>query len=318
MRALITGGAGFVGQWLARALLRRGDHVVSASLQAEPAHSVLRADERANVEWVSADIRDTSQVDRAIEVSRPDAVFHLAGVSFPPDAERSPELTYDVNVLGAVRLLSAVNERRAAGALDPVVLVVGSGVQYGRHDNGEMPLAESADLQPLTVYGASKTAQEVAALQAFRHDGARVVCVRAFNHSGLGHSPQYLLPSLVSRARSIQQGDEQTLRLGNDVVRDYLHVEDVVSAYLSLAERGRAGEVYNVASGVGIRTVELAREVLLRAGVAAEISFEPALVRASDIPTLIGSPAKLARDTGWAPTKTHSDIIDDLLNAEAD
>ena len=118
--------------------------------------------------------------------------------------------------------------------------------------------------------------------------------------------------------RKAQRGDERALRLGNDVGRDYLHVEDVVSAYLSLAERGRVGEVYNVASGVGIRTAELGRDVLLRAGVAAEISFEPALVRASDIPTLIGSPAKLALDTGWAPTKTHSDIIDDLLNAEAD
>jgi len=318
MRALITGGAGFVGQWLARALLRRGDHVVSASLQTEPDHSVLSAEERANVRWVSADIRDSAQVDRAIDISMPDTVFHLAGVSFPPDAERSPELTYDVNVLGAVRLLSAVTERRAAGTLDPLLLFVGSGVQYGRHDNAEMPLPESAELRPLTVYAASKTAQEVAALQAFRRDGSRVVCARAFNHSGVGHSPQYLLPSLVSRARSIQRGDERTLRLGNDVVRDYLHVEDVVSAYLSLAERGRAGEVYNVASGVGISAVELGRDVLLRAGVAAEISFEPALVRASDIPTLIGSPAKLTRDTGWAPTKTHSDIIDDLLNAETD
>jgi GDP-4-dehydro-6-deoxy-D-mannose reductase len=279
---------------------------------------VLRAEERANVEWISADVRDSDQVHRAVDVSRPDAVFHLAGVSFPPEAERSPELTYDVNVLGAVRLLAAVSVRRAAGTLDPVMLFIGSGLQYGRHDNAEMPLAESAELRPLTVYAASKTAQEIVALQAFRHDGARVVCVRAFNHSGRGHSPQYLLPSLVSRARSIQRGDERALRLGNEVVRDYLHVEDVVSAYLSLAERGRAGEVYNVASGVGIRTVELGRDVLLRAGVSAEISFEPALVRASDIPTLIGSPAKLALDTGWAPTKTHSDIIDDLLNAEAD
>jgi GDP-4-dehydro-6-deoxy-D-mannose reductase len=318
MRALITGGNGFVGQWLARALLARGDHVVAAGLQREPVHSVLRDDETRAIEWTVADVRSREQVERAIDSARPDVIFHLAGVSFPPDAERSPELAYDVNVLGAVRLLAAAARRRQAGDADPVILVVGSAVQYGRHDAAEMPLREDAELRPATVYGASKAAQEIAALQAFRHDGLRVIGVRAFNHSGVGHAPQYLLPSLVARARRIAAGAERALRLGNDVVRDYLHVEDVASAYLSLAERGRAGEIYNVASGSGIRTVELAREVLLRAGVAAEISSEPTLARASDIPTLVGSPAKLIHDTGWAPRKTHSDIIDDLLNAEAD
>lgn len=318
MRALITGGNGFVGQWLARALLARGDHVVSAGLQREPVHSVLSDEETRAVEWTVVDVRSREQVERAVDAARSDVIFHLAAVSFPPDAERSPELTYDVNVSGAVRLLAAVARRRQAGEADPVVVVVGSAVQYGRHDAAEMPLREDAELRPATVYGASKAAQEIAALQAFRHDGVRVICVRAFNHSGVGHAPQYLLPSLVARARRIAAGAERALRLGNDVVRDYLHVEDVASAYLSLAERGRAGEIYNVASGSGIRTVELARDVLLRAGVAAEISSEPTLARASDIPTLIGSPAKLIHDTGWAPRKTHSDIIDDLLNAEAD
>jgi GDP-4-dehydro-6-deoxy-D-mannose reductase len=181
-----------------------------------------------------------------------------------------------------------------------------------------MPLDESAELRPATVYAATKMAQEVAALQTFRHDGARVICVRPFNHSGAGQPAQYVLPSLVSRVTRIRGGEERGLRMGNDVTRDYLHVDDVVSAYLSLAERGRAGEVYNVASGVGVRTAQLARDVLLRAGANAEISFEPAFARAFDIPTLIGSSTKLARDTGWAPKKTHIDIIDDLLNAEAD
>ncbi|HEY4305664.1 MAG TPA: SDR family NAD(P)-dependent oxidoreductase [Gemmatimonadaceae bacterium] len=316
MRALITGGAGFVGQHLARALVRRGDAVVSANLHAEPTHWILSQSERGSVEWLSADFRDREQVERVVGAARADVVFHLAGVSFPPDAERAPDVAYDVNVLGAVRLLNAIRQTRAAG--DPVVVIVGSAVQYGRHDDAEMPLDEHAELRPATVYAASKAGQEVAALQAFRHDGARVICVRAFNHSGMGQPDHYLLPSLASRVKRLRAASERSLRMGNDVVRDYLHVDDVVTAYLSLAERGGAGEVYNVASGVGINTVQLARDVLLRAGADAEISFEPALARSSDIPTLIGSSAKLARDTGWAPKKTHIDIIDELLNAQAD
>jgi GDP-4-dehydro-6-deoxy-D-mannose reductase len=122
-----------------------------------------------------------------------------------------------------------------------------------------------------------------------------------------------LMPSLVERVKQLPASGTRTLSLGNDVVRDYLHIADVVSAYLALADRGESGEVYNVASGQGVSVTQLAREILLRAGVTADISTDPSLVRATDIPVLVGSPAKLMRATGWAPTKTHADIIDDLL-----
>jgi GDP-4-dehydro-6-deoxy-D-mannose reductase len=316
MRALVTGGAGFVGQWLARALLARGDSVDLAGLgPAFSGPSILSSEERRATRWLAVDVRDADAVDAAVEASRPDVIFHLAGVSFPPDADRSPTLAFDVNALGAARLLASVARRRAAGALDPVVLIVGSAVQYGRHDAPEMPLDESAEQRPLTTYGASKAAQEMIALQIFRESGVRVVCARSFNHSGVGHGPQYLLPALVARACALADTGEPRLSLGNDVVRDYLHVDDVVSAYLRLADRGRAGESYNVASGRGVSARQLAADVLHRAGVRADISTDAALVRATDIPTLIGSSAKLARDTGWTPRKTHLDIIDDLLRS---
>lgn len=318
MRALVTGGAGFVGQWLARSLLARGDSVDLAGLeQAFAGPAILSADERAQTRWLAADMRDTGAIDAAVEASRPDVIFHLAGVSFPPDADRAPTTTYDVNVLGAVRLLAAVARRKAAGILDPIVLVVGSGVQYGRHDASEMPLTESAEQRPVNTYGASKAAQEVAALQIFRESGVRVVCVRSFNHSGVGHGAQYLLPALVGRVRGMADRAVANLPLGNVVVRDYVHVDDVVSAYLLLAARARPGEVYNVASGHGISTRQLAADVLHRAGVHADISTDATLARAIDIPTLIGSPAKLARETGWTPRKTHLDIIDDLLRSSS-
>jgi GDP-4-dehydro-6-deoxy-D-mannose reductase len=151
-------------------------------------------------------------------------------------------------------------------------------------------------------------------LQVHRTTGLRVVCARSFNHSGAGQQQEYLLPSLVRRVRALADGNN-TLSFGNDVVRDYLHVADVAEAYLALVERGRAGEVYNVCSGTGITVRQLAADVLLHAGKSAEISTELSLVRATDIPALIGSPEKLMRDTGWSPRRTHEDIIDDLLNA---
>lgn len=314
-RALVTGGGGFVGQWLARALLEQGVEVSLAGLD-RPSSWVLTPSERSALHWLDADVRRTDQVEHMVEASRPDLVFHLAGVSFVPDAQDAPARAYDVNVLGAVRLLGALARRRRAGGLEPRVLVVGSGTQYGRHAEPELPLRETAEQRPLTVYAATKAAQEIAALQLWRAEGLRVVCTRSFNHSGPGHAEHFLLPALVRRALELKARHARELRLGSgDSVRDYLHVSDVVDAYLLLAERGEPGEVYNVCSGEGVSARTLAADVLLRVGERADISTDPTLVRSVDVPVLVGSPEKLQRATGWAPRRTRDDIIDDLINA---
>jgi GDP-4-dehydro-6-deoxy-D-mannose reductase len=313
--ALVTGGAGFVGQWLARGLLARGAAVVSLSLHT-PTPGILSASEVGDIEWRQGDIRDADMLRRTIEQTRPELIFHLAGVSFVPEARDAPAAAYEINVLGAVRLLAAIAALKAAGKLDPIVVIVGSGTQYGRHDAGEMPLDEASEQRPQDVYGASKAAQEIASLQMCRAEGVRVICTRSFNHSGVGHAEHFLLPALVRRVLALRRESDPRLAMGNqDSVRDYLHVADVVEAYLLLAERGIPGEVYNVCSGEGVSAGQLAREVLLRVGSNAEITTDPALVRGVDVPVLVGSPAKLARTTGWRPTRSRSDIIDDLIHA---
>lgn len=314
-RAFVTGGTGFVGQWLCRALLSDGCNVVALGLHA-PGQGILAPNEHANVQWIHGDVRDADSVHHALDVSQPDVIFHLAGVSFVPEARDAPATAYEVNVTGAVRVLAEVARRRAAGEIDPVVLVIGSATQYGRHDADDMPLREEAAQRPNDVYAASKSAQEIAAQQMHRGEGIKVICTRSFNHSGAGHPEHFLLPALVRRALSLRSAAKAELRLGNqDSIRDYLHVTDVVRAYQLLARRGIPGEVYNVCSGEGVSARELATEVLLRVGTTAEIMTDPALVRGVDVPVLVGSPAKLQRATGWRPTRTRSDIIDDLIHA---
>lgn len=313
--ALVTGGTGFVGQWLLRSLLEAGWRVVAMGLHSHEA-GILATAERSAVEWLHADIRDGDAVYHAIDRSAPDAIFHLAGVSFIPEAGGMPSATYEVNVLGAVRLLSEVARRHAAGELDPVILVVGSATQYGAHAAEEMPLPETAEQRPADVYAASKAAQEVAALQVHRGEGLRVICTRSFNHSGPGHPDHFLLPALVKRALRLRHSEHPELQLGNqDSVRDYLHVADVVRAYLLLAATGEPGEVYNVCSGAGVSVLHLAEEVLMQVGISAEITTDPAFVRRIDVRQLVGSPQKLQAATGWQPTRTRADIIHDLIDA---
>jgi GDP-4-dehydro-6-deoxy-D-mannose reductase len=313
-RALVTGGSGFVGQWLCRAMLERGWSVFAGTIDWPPKAPLLSRAEADAVRWTMLDIRSDDEVDRAVHQSAPDYVVHLAGIAFAPEANASPIRAFDVNALGAMRLLQRLH---LAGGHRVRTLVVGSAEQYGAQPPEAYPIREDAVLRPLTPYAAAKAAQEMIALQAHRAQGQDVVCTRSFNHSGVGHGESYLLPTLVRRVRELARAGGP-LTIGNGhVVRDYLHVQDVVAAYLLLLERGVAGEVYNVCSGVGTTVQTLARTVLARAGVSAEIRVEEALRRPIDVPILVGDNAKLRGATGWSVTRSIDDIIDDLLHAAA-
>lgn len=310
--ALVTGAAGFVGSRLVGALAAAGWRVTGAA-QARGAPEL----DLAVASWVIGDVRDVAHLQAAVDAAKPDAIFHLAGVSFVPAAAADPGYAAEVNAIAAARLVGLVGERREAGTLDPVVVVVGSGEQYGRHDGADLPLTESAEQRPHTVYAATKVAQETLAVQAWRGRRVRVVAARSFNHSGPGQDGRFLLPGLVRRTRELRAARPGTpLVMGNQTtVRDFLHVDDVVAAYIALAERGRPGEAYNVASGTGHSVGDLARRVLARSAVAAPVESDPALVRPAEVPALIGSAAKLAAETGWAPRRTLDDLIDDLIAA---
>jgi GDP-4-dehydro-6-deoxy-D-mannose reductase len=311
-RVLITGGGGFVGQWLGRAMLRDGWSVFSGTTTRAPRKSLLTEKEQSAICWTPLDVLSDESVRRAIDTSSPDRVVHLAGIAFAPEANAAPVRAFEINALGAMRLVSALLPAIPSGVR---VLVIGSAEEYGAQDASTYPISETALLRPLTPYAVAKASQELISLQAFRGSELQVVCTRSFNHSGVGHGDSYLLPTLVRRVRELpKQGG--TLRIGNGtVVRDYLHVMDVVEAYMALLEKGVAGEVYNVCSGHGITVGELAERVLQRAGVTADISQDATLLRPIDVPILVGDNTKLRQATGWAPKRSIDDIIDDLLNA---
>lgn len=316
-RALVTGAGGFAGQWTCRALVRRGWNVVGSSLTGAPPVGILSPEDHALVSWRRDDLLYADAVRDAVDSAHPDAIFHLAGVSFVPVAGRDPALAIDTNVGIAARLLDVVEERRRSGVLDPVVLVVGSGEQYGRHDLKALPIPETAECRPLTTYAASKVAQEAFALAAFRRSGVQVVCTRSFNHSGPGQAADFVLPGLVRRVLAAKGSGAGTVAIGNtNVTRDFLHVEDVARAYIALVERGLPGEVYNVSSGRATAIGELARMVAEAIGAAVEFAPDRSLSRAADIAHLAGSNQRINNDTGWLPRHKLADIIRDVVAAE--
>jgi GDP-4-dehydro-6-deoxy-D-mannose reductase len=316
-RALVTGAAGFVGQYVARQLLADGWEVTGASAAPATASSTaLSPEQRAAIRWITGDLRAPAALGALLDEVRPDAVVHLAGIAHVMTAQHDPMVAYDVNVGIGARLVTEVRLRRAAGALDPVLLIVGSAEQYGRHDAADLPLREEAPQRPLTVYAATKAAQEVIALEAFRSEGVRVICTRSFNHAGPGQAGNFLLPSLAVRVRALARAGGHALALGNTTpVRDWLHVEDVARGYVALLTRGAPGTAYNVASGTGRDVATIARRMLALAGVEAELTTDAALVRAVDVPALVGDASRLQSATGWSPVKSFDDLLANVLDA---
>jgi GDP-4-dehydro-6-deoxy-D-mannose reductase len=247
--------------------------------------------------WFVGDLRHDDYVQRVVDATRPNTVLHLAAISHLPTAAADPATAWDVNVTATARLLHQLDRQRERSGVDPL---------------------EEAVQAPRTVYAATKAAQELLALQVWRATRLPVVIARSFNHSGAGQPPRFVLPALVQRARALASAPAGTpMLVGNrSPVRDFLHVSDVVAAYISLCQRGTPGEAYNVASGTGWSVQQLLDLVIARTGTRAVPTEDPALVRPVDVPVLIGDPRKLQHATGWRAQRSLDDIIEDLLHAE--
>jgi GDP-4-dehydro-6-deoxy-D-mannose reductase len=232
-----------------------------------------------------------------VAAAAPDVVYHLAARAHVGASWADPQGTIAANVDMTVALLEAVR----ACAPDAVVVVVGSGEQYG--PPAELPTTEHAPFRPQNPYAVSKAAGDLAAGFYADAHGVRVVRVRAFNHAGPGQEPRYAIASFAHQvAAGLDAGDDPVRVVTGrpDTRRDYTDVRDVVRAYRRLAARGEPG-AWNVCSGVSRSASELVAALGEVAGVAVEHVVDPARVRAHEVPEIRGSAARLRADTGWAP-----------------
>jgi len=311
MRAFITGADGFVGQWLVRELQDAGYEVHGGSRAARMPLRTLDAVRANAMQWHRIDLLEPDSLCAAVSASRPDAVFHLAAQSNVPASIADPADTLEVNLLGTVRLLDACRRE----APDAMLVAVGSADVYGAADPSLMPLREDAPLRPANPYAASKAAAEVATLQYARSGWVRALVTRSFNHTGPGQSDAFAAPAFAKQIAAIRSGDQgPVLRVGNlNALRDFLDVRDVVAAYRLLAERGGPCNVYNICSGTAVSMREIVDVLVRIAGVEVKIEEDPARMRPSDTPLLVGDASALQRATGWAPAIPLAKTLTDLL-----
>ena len=285
MRALVTGGAGFIGSHVVDALVERGDDVwVLDNLASGRRENV---NERSRL--VEADVRDAGAVARAFAEAKPETCFHLAAQADVRVSIAEPAFDAEVNVIGTVNVLEAARAHEAK-----VVFSSTGGAIYGECDG---PADEDSPRLPLAPYGTSKLAgEEYLGTWSRLYDAAHVA-LRFGNVYGPRQDPHGEAGVVAIFFGRIANGQELHIFGDGRQTRDYVFVADVVAATLAAAS-GREG-IYNVGTGTETSVLELAEGCKRASGVDAEIVFDPP--RLGELSRSVLDPSRAEAALGWRP-----------------
>ena len=286
-RVLVTGGAGFIGSHLVRALLARGDDVRVLDNLSTGARANL-AD--LPVELLVADVGEADQVRAATRGV--DTVFHLGAMISVPVSLENPANCYRTNVLGSLHVLEAARRE-----LVRRVVLASSSAVYGDHDG---PVAEDAASRPMSPYASSKLAMEELARLYTSAMGLQTVCLRFFNVYGPRqdvHSPYAaVIPLFIE---GLLDGRPPTIHGDGGQSRDFVFVEDVVQAMLQASQAAVAGQVFNIGQGQSWTVLELAETLAALVQESLPPVFGPA--RAGDIRTSAADIGRATEALGYRP-----------------
>ncbi len=295
MRAIVTGGAGFIGSHVVDALLARGNEVAVLDSLA----SGRRENVDGRAELVVGDVRDGETVAALLARVRPDVCFHLAAQADVRVSVARPDFDCEVNVLGTLRVLEAA---RQAGAR--VVLASTGGAIYGECVR---PAPETSPRQPLSPYGTAKLAAEEYLATYNRLYGAGHVALRFGNVYGPRQDPHGEAGVVAIFLGLLASGGAPTVFGDGSQQRDYVFVSDVVRA--TLAAAGRLGGVFNVGTGSATSVLELLAACRRVTGVDGPATHAPP--REGELARSVLDPALAERELGFRPAVS----LDDGLRA---
>ncbi|GGC37471.1 UDP-glucose 4-epimerase [Siccirubricoccus deserti] len=299
---LVTGGAGYVGSHLVRALADRGDTVVVV----DDLRQGHRGAVPEGVELIRSDLADRKRLGEVFASWRFDAVFHFAALSLVGESMRDPLRYCMENLSNSLGLADAAVK---AGCLRFVLS--STAALFG--DPEQVPIPEDARLAPTNAYGESKLMVEKGLLWADRVHGLRSACLRYFNAAGADpegrigedHEPEtHLVPLAIGAALGLRPpltvfGTDYPTPDGT-CIRDYVHVTDLADAHLRVLDRLEQGSVrYNLGNGTGYSVRQVIEAVERIGGRPVPHSLGPR--RAGDPAVLVASSERLQRETGWLP-----------------
>lgn len=298
----MTGATGFAGSHLVDGLLQ---DETALGAWSNPGGRPAPSDRDARVSWQEVNLLDRAAVADALDAVRPGVIYHCAGVAHVGESWTNPTRALQVNVLGTHNLLEGL---RTIGHTCPV-LIAGSALVYRPSSSA---LAEDHPIGPSTPYGVSKLAQEM--LGARAHDLA-VYIARPFNHAGPRQSHDFVTSSFAKQIARIEAGlSEPLLRVGNlSSRRDITDVRDTVRAYRMIIRRGEPRRPYNVCAGRAYEISQLLKILMEMSHARVRLEEDPARMRPSDTPLLLGDRSRIGTEVGWQPEIPIERTLSDLL-----
>jgi len=315
MKILITGITGFVGSHLAEYCLNMPGTEVFGTILSHHLGDELRRVEhiKDKITLLECDLTNRISVQRVLEKSKPDKIFHLAAQSFVPTSWQSPEDTLMNNIMAELNIFEVVRELK----INPIIQIAGSSEEYGLVYENELPIKEENMLRPLSPYAVSKVGQDTLACQYYYSYGLKTVVTRAFNHEGPRRGEQFVTSDFAKQIAKIEKGlQSPVIMVGNlEAKRDYTDVRDIINAYWLATEKCKFGEPYNICSGK-TWPIKSVLDILLSKSQRKDIEVkqDEKKMRPSDVPVLLGDCSKFKKQTGWEPKIPFEKTLEDTLN----
>jgi GDP-mannose 4,6-dehydratase len=321
MRVLITGMTGMVGSHLADYLLSETDWEIFGMCRWRSPfdnieHLIERIEKKDRLHLVYGDLNDQASMQRALETTRPDYIFHLAAQSYPQTSFDSPVDTLNTNILGTCRLLEGI--KLMDGKIDPVVHVCASSEVFGRVPKEKLPIDEECSFHPASPYAISKVGTDLIGRFYGEAYGIKTITTRMFTHTGPRRGDVFAESSFAKQIALIEAGGrEPVLKTGNlQSLRTWSDVRDAVRAYYMLATMNPiAGEYYNIGGTFSCSVGEMLDTLLSFSTVKnIKVEMDPARLRPIDADLQVPNTKKFRDHTGWEPKIPYEKTMRDLLN----
>lgn len=289
MKALITGGLGFVGRYLYESLLKKNNEVFII--------------EKSNVNLESncycADILNKLEVKKILSDIKPDYIYHLAGQSSVAKSWECPQKTIEINTIGTINILDCIREL----GLNCKILIIGSSEEYGFKESSNVYINESTYTNPQNPYAVSKLAQTNLSLIYSKAYNLNIVIARPFNHIGPRQNDSFVVSNFAKQIADIEYNNKKPIiYVGNlSAKRDFTDVRDIVEAYISLIEYGKYGNIYNIGSGKSFSIQYILDTLISYSNKKIVVEIDSTRFRAIDVDDIICDINKIKTEIGWSP-----------------
>lgn len=306
-KALLIGGAGFVGGYLAEYLRReyQWDIIIAGFPEEE--------DKVVSGRFLEMDLMNAEQVKEVIASEMPQYIFHLAAQSSVAKSWEDPQGTIDVNIKGCVNLLETI---RNIDSYDPRILMIGSGEEYGNLPKGVRQVSELTAIHPTSPYAMTKAAQTMLGQMYANAYRMHIIMARPFNHIGPGQREGFVVADFCKQLAGmmLDPTKERKVKVGNlTASRDFTDVRDVVRAYALLIQKGVDGEIYNIGTGFAAPVRSILEEVIRQSELEVTVEHDPKKFRPIEYLSISADVRKLQEVISWQPEISLGDTVADTL-----